>query len=157
MAELARSLTPAVDLPVMTPHGDSDPSPTILIVEDDRETRQFYIGVLTANGFHTEEAHNGFQAFEKATVMRPALVLTDIAVPGFDGIELCRRLRADVRTRDIPVLAITGYDDRHYQARARQAGANNVLLKPIHADALCTEARRLLSPDLVDVHKTAER
>lgn len=141
----------------MTPQGDSDAAPTILIVEDDRETRQYYSGVLTADGFHIEEAHNGFQAFEKATATPPALVLTDIAVPGFDGIELCRRLRADVRTRDIPVLAITGYDDRHYPARAREAGANSVLLKPIHADALCTEARRLLSPDLVAVHKPATR
>jgi CheY-like chemotaxis protein len=141
----------------MTPQGDSDATPTVLIVEDDRETRQFYTSVLTANGFLTDEAHNGFQAFEKATATRPMLVLTDIAVPGFDGIELCRRLRADARTRDIPVLAITGYGDRHYPARALEAGANHVLLKPIHADALCTEARRLLSTYLVDADKTAAR
>jgi CheY-like chemotaxis protein len=141
----------------MLKDGDPRGAPTVLIVEDDRETRQFYMGVLAADGFHIEEAHNGYQAFEKATATLPALVLTDIAVPGLDGIELCRRLKADIRTRDIPVLAVTGYDDRHYHARALEAGAKNVLLKPIHADALCTEARRLLVPELVDVHKISGR
>jgi CheY-like chemotaxis protein len=64
---------------------------------------------------------------------------------GLDGIELCRKLRADERTRSIPVLAITGYDDRHYPDRARTAGADGVLMKPCDGDVLVSEARRLLS------------
>ena len=121
------------------------PAPRILVVEDDPETRHFYMGVLSAAGFLTDEAHNGYQALAKAIETCPDLVLTDIAVPGLDGIELCRRLRADSRTRAVPVLAVTGYGDRRYPDRATQAGANCVLIKPLDADLLVTEARRLIS------------
>jgi len=119
--------------------------PLILIVEDDPETRHFYSDAFAGDGFRTEEAHNGFQALEKAIAASPDLVLTDISVPGIDGIELCRQLRADDRTRAIPVLAITGYDDRQYPSRVRNAGADHVLLKPCDADVLVREARRLIT------------
>ncbi len=76
-------------------------APLVLIVEDDRETRQFYQDLFELDGFHIEQAHNGLQAFEKATGGAPDLIVTDIAVPGIDGIELCRRLRAHVSTRDL--------------------------------------------------------
>jgi CheY-like chemotaxis protein len=69
-------------------------APLILIVEDDAETRHFYINTLRLQGFRTDDAHNGLQALEKAFSSTPDLVLADIAVPGIDGIELCRRLRA---------------------------------------------------------------
>jgi CheY-like chemotaxis protein len=119
-------------------------SPLVLIVEDDAETRRFYTAIFSSDGFRTEQAHNGFQAFEKAISTRPDLVLMDIAVPGIDGIELSRRLRADGRTRAIPLLAITGYGDRHYHERAIDAGVDQVLSKPSAPDVLVEEARRLL-------------
>jgi CheY-like chemotaxis protein len=118
---------------------------TILIVEDDPETRLFYSSALESNGFQTDQAHNGHQALEKAFKTLPDLILTDIAVPGLDGIELCRRLRADERTRNIPLLAITGYGDRDYSDRALLAGAAQVLTKPCDAEQLVSEARRLLA------------
>src|SRR6476646_4237723 len=120
-------------------------APSILVVEDDPETRHFYLQVLKTEGWHADEAHNGFQAFEKAVASVPDLILTDIAVPGLDGIELCRRLRADVRTRDIPILAITGYPDRRYRERAIGAGVDHILSKPSPPDLIVEEARRLLS------------
>jgi CheY-like chemotaxis protein len=119
----------------------------ILIVEDDVETRLFYTHVLQVEGFRTDQAHNGLQAFEKAVDDLPDLILTDIAVPGIDGIELCRRIRRDGRTHRIPLLALTGYGDRQYEDRARGAGANHVLIKPCSAETLATEARRLLAPE----------
>jgi CheY-like chemotaxis protein len=120
-------------------------SPLVLVVEDDPATRRLYTLTLAAGGFDTEEAHNGFQALDKATSTRPDLILSDIAVPGLDGIELCRRLRADARTAAIPILAVTGHDDRHYPDRARAAGANRVLIKPFAAETLVAEARLLLT------------
>src|SRR6059058_6530888 len=117
----------------------------ILIVEDDPHTRLYYSAVLERGGFRIEQAHNGHQALEKAFKSAPDLILTDIAVPGIDGIELCRRLRADARTRAIPVLAVTGYGDRHYPDRVIHAGANHVLTKPCGPDVLVSEARRLLA------------
>ncbi len=120
--------------------------PLVLIVEDDPETRHYYANAFHQSGFETDEAHNGHQALAKALATpRPDLILTDIAVPGLDGIELCRKLRADDRTRAIPVLAITGYEDRHYPDRVRTAGADHVLMKPCDWDVLVSEARRLLS------------
>ena len=121
------------------------PTPRVLVVEDDPETRRFYMGILEEHGFLVEQAHNGLQALEKALATAPDLVLTDIAVPGLDGIGLCRQLRADPRTRDVPVLAVTGYDDRHYDDRARRAGANRLLRKPVRAETLVAEARGLLA------------
>ena len=130
------------------PHATaSSPNRTILIVEDDRETREFYSDAFARSGFRIDQAHNGHQALEKALQSLPDLIVTDIAVPGLDGIELCRRLRADQRTRAIPLLAITGYGDRQYVDRARLAGANHVLIKPCDGDRLVSEACRLLPPD----------
>ena len=120
-------------------------TPIVLLIEDDPDTRHFYRSLLSTHGFSIDEAHNGFQAFEKAVAAPPDLVLTDIAVPGLDGIELCRRLRADARTRHVPALAITGYDDRRYPDRVMLAGANQFLRKPIDPDVLLMEVRRLLA------------
>lgn len=119
-------------------------TPWVLIVEDDRELRQFYRTLFESNGFRIDQAHNGHQAFEKAIDSRYDLILTDIAVPGIDGIELCRRLRADERTRLIPVIAVTGYADRRYPDRAMEAGADHVIIKPCAGPTLLAEARRLI-------------
>ena len=120
-------------------------SPRILVVEDDPATRNLYSNALARDGFQIEQAHNGHQAFAKALESSPDLIVTDIEVPGLDGIELCRRLRADVRTRTIPVLAITSHGDRQYPDRARVAGADQVLIKPCDVQVLLSEARRLLA------------
>ena len=117
----------------------------VLVVEDDPETRRYYADALSRGGFETHQAHNGLQALQKAIDLRPALILTDIAVPGIDGIELLRRLRADTRTSSIPVIAITGYDDRQYVDRALGAGAVHVLTKPCDSEALINEARQILA------------
>lgn len=119
-------------------------APHVLVVEDDPLTRQFYTVALERDGFTVDQAHNGHQALAKALESPPDLVVTDIAVPGLDGIELCRRLRADTRTHDVPVLAVTGYEDRQYPDRAAIAGADVVLVKPCAADRLISEARRLI-------------
>jgi DNA-binding response OmpR family regulator len=118
--------------------------PRVLIVEDDPETRRFYTDTLTRDGFQVDQAHNGHQALDKALHAVPDLVLMDIAVPGMDGIELCGRLRAADQTRTVPILAVTGYGDRHYVDRVLAAGANHVLIKPLDPDVLIREARRLL-------------
>ena len=122
--------------------------PLVLIVEDDPETRRYYADALARAGFEIDQAHNGLQALEKALQLQPSLILTDIAVPGIDGIELLRRLRADTRTASIPVIAITGYDDRQYVDRALVAGASHVLAKPCDSDALIHEARQVLAESL---------
>ena len=105
-----------------------------------------YREYLTASGFRTIEAHNGFQAFEKAQQHHPDAVLTDLAVPGMDGFEFCRALRGSAHTQNVPIVAITGYPD--YLAnpdRIRQAGISRVLTKPCDMEHVVRELRRLLN------------
>ena len=126
-------------------HATSSLLPLVLIVEDDLQTRHFYSRAFESAGFRTVQAHNGYQALDKVFDELPDLIIADIAIPGMDGIELCRRLRADARSQAVPLLAITGYGDRHYEDRARAAGADHVLIKPCAADLLVEEARRLVT------------
>ena len=125
--------------------GTESPSPLVLIVEDDLDTRALYRYVLGMSGFRTVEAHNGHQALEKARDERPNLVLTDLAVPGMDGFELCRALKQSPKLRDIPILAVTGHAEYLGDPdRFRQAGIDQVLMKPCPLDLLVQEIWRLL-------------
>jgi CheY-like chemotaxis protein len=129
----------------MTPSAPSLAPPLVLIVEDDIGTRTLYRDFLARTGFRTVEAHNGFQALEKAQALRPHAILTDLAVPGMDGFEFARALQQQESTRDIPILAVTGYSDYLSEPdRFRMAGISHVLLKPCAPEEVVSELRRLL-------------
>jgi CheY-like chemotaxis protein len=120
--------------------------PLVLIVEDDFSTRMLYREYLQHDGFRTIDAHNGYQALEKARALRPNAVLTDLAVPGMDGFEFCRALRDSPATRSIPILAVTGHSEYLEQPdRFAQAGIAHVLIKPCAPDVIAFELRRLLN------------
>jgi len=119
--------------------------PLVLIVEDDFSTRMLYREYLQNDGFRTIDAHNGYQALEKARDLRPNAVLTDLAVPGMDGFEFCRALQESPVTRSIPILAVTGHSEYLEQPdRFAQAGIAHVLIKPCAPDVIAFELRRLL-------------
>jgi two-component system cell cycle response regulator DivK len=128
--------------------GRTDTAPLILLVEDDRDTRELYYEVLCNSGFRIAEAHNGHQALEKALTLLPQVVVTDLALPGLDGAELTARLKRDPRTCAIPVIAVTGHALESYVARAHRAGASCVLVKPCLPATLVTEINHALSGDL---------
>ena len=118
---------------------------SLLIVEDDRSTRIMYSEYLAQSGFRIVDAHNGFQALEKAQELRPNAVLTDLAVPGMDGFEFCRALQQSDATRAIPILAVTGHSEYLDEPdRFRQAGISHVLTKPCPPDVIADELRRLI-------------
>jgi CheY-like chemotaxis protein len=120
-------------------------SPLVLIVEDDQSTRLMYRDYLTRSGFRTADAHNGFQALEKARELCPDLVVTDLAVPGMNGFEFCRALQESSATCHIPILAITGHSEYlDDPARFRHAGISHVLIKPCELDEVVREVRRML-------------
>lgn len=119
--------------------------PLILIVEDDPGTRALYKDCLTQSGFNILEAHNGFQALEKAQQRRPEAIVTDIAVPGMDGFQFARALRASPWTSAIPILAVTGHTEYLDEPdRLRTAGIAHVLLKPCAPDVVVEAVRQLL-------------
>ena len=117
----------------------------IFVVDDEQQIVRVLKRALEAAGFTVQSALSGKNALDAIQLWTPDVVITDLAMPQMDGIELCRRLRADVRTRTIPVLVITGHGDRQYPDRARVAGADQVLIKPCDIQMLLTEARRLLA------------
>jgi two-component system, cell cycle response regulator DivK len=124
----------------------STSTPLVLIVEDDFSTRMLYREYLQHDGFRTIDAHNGYQALEKARALRPNAVLTDLAVPGMDGFEFCRALQESPVTRSIPILAVTGHSEYLEQPdRFAQAGIAHVLIKPCAPDVIAFELRRLLN------------
>lgn len=117
----------------------------MLIVEDDPAMRRLYAEWLVLAGFSVEEAHNGLQALDRAQHGLPDAVVTDLHIPGIDGFELTRRLRQDQRTRNIPVLAITGYAAFAADpGRATRAGCDAVLPKPCSADELEAAIRTMV-------------
>lgn len=129
----------------MSASGSAD-SPLVLLVEDDRAGREMYACGLEEGGFRVEQAHNGLQALDKAFAMSPDAIVTDLAIPGIDGLQLCKRLRSDPRTRQIPIIGITGYASFAAEPeRATRAGCNAVYVKPCLPETLVTEINRLLA------------
>ncbi len=106
--------------------------PLVLLVEDDRDTREMYTEYLTYSGLRVTEASTGRRALERAREQTPDVVVTDIAMPEMDGLELSRRLRASPPTRDVPIIAVSG----NATPRARDAGCDVVVEKPCTPDRL---------------------
>ena len=123
-----------------------DGHPLVLIVEDDLSTRVMYRDYLSKSGFRTADAHNGFQALEKARLLHPDAIVTDLAVPGMDGFEFCRALHQAEPTHTIPIIAVTGHSEYLDQPdRFRHSGIRRVLVKPCEPDVIVQELRKLLN------------
>jgi len=119
--------------------------PLVLLVEDDRSGRLLYADWLVGAGFRVEQAHNGLQALERAFDLIPDAILTDLNIPGIDGYELTKRLKADPRTREIPVVAITGYAPfRQDPGRADRAGCDAILPKPCEPEDVTSTLKALI-------------
>jgi CheY-like chemotaxis protein len=116
----------------------------VLVVEDYQDAREMYAAYLQFSGFDVAEAANGVEAVEKTTELLPDIVLMDLALPRMDGWEATRRLKADPRTRDIPIVALTGHALAGHAEGAREAGCDAFVTKPCLPDALVAEIRRLL-------------
>ena len=112
----------------------SKEAPLVLLVEDDQDTREMYSEYLSYSGLRVTEAPTGFRALERVREQTPDVVVTDIAMPGMDGLELSRRLRADPAARDVPIIAVTGNPTP--TERARAAGCDVMLEKPCMPDEL---------------------
>src|SRR5688572_16624617 len=104
--------------------------PRVLVVEDVDDVREMYIEYLTHLGYAAEGAVNGRDAVRKAISHRRSLIVMDLAMPVMDGWEAIRILKADPRTRSIPIVVLTGQAQPEPLERARQVGATEVLVKP---------------------------
>lgn len=106
---------------------------TILLVDDNLANRVLAMKLLRARGHEIVEAEDGEAAVALARERRPALVLLDLGLPGIDGWETLRRIRADEASRDLPVVAVTAHAMVGDRERAMAAGFDGYLSKPIDA------------------------
>ena len=117
---------------------------TIMLVEDNPHNRKIFSAMLEHSGFSVVEAEEGNQAIETARRTKPALILMDLSIPGLDGWEVTRRLKADAETRHILIVALTAHAMRGDEERALQAGCDGYLSKPISPKKVVEEVKRYL-------------
>jgi CheY-like chemotaxis protein len=115
----------------------------ILVVEDQDSIRRMIEALIGARGYQVTAASTGTKAIDIALADPPDMVLLDLMLPGHDGFEVCRRLRSDPGTRDIPILIISALDDPESRAKAAEAGATAYYTKPFSPIALLKEIDRL--------------
>ena len=118
--------------------------PRVLIADSDEETRSLFRQAFETVGHMVVEAGDGRDALVKALEGRPRLVVAEARLPLIDGYALCEILRHDRSTSTIPILLVSAEEDARRLERARHAGADAVLTKPFHVDAIVNEASRLL-------------
>jgi CheY-like chemotaxis protein len=116
----------------------------ILIVEDHEKNRKLVRDVLKFKGYEVIEAETGEEGVRLALERRPSLVLMDIRLPGIDGVEALRRIRADVTTRAIPIMAITASVMTEDRQKIMDAGFDAYQSKPLNVKDFVAAVEQLL-------------
>jgi two-component system, cell cycle response regulator DivK len=118
--------------------------PRVLIIDDSEDNRTIYAFFLALDGFEVETAADGETGVDLAQKGFDVIVM-DLTMPKLDGWEATRRLKADPRTRAVPVIVLTGYPAETGEHEARAAGSDRYLTKPCLPETLAAEIRRLLA------------
>jgi DNA-binding response OmpR family regulator/anti-sigma regulatory factor (Ser/Thr protein kinase) len=113
------------------PEAHETPPETILVVDDAPDVRLILKRGLSKRGFGVILADDGEQGLSKAAEGGVDLILLDVLMPGLDGLEVCRRLKADPATADVPVIFLTGHDSAEMVVKGLEVGANDFVSKPI--------------------------
>ena len=119
--------------------------PVVLLIEDNADAREALRVLLELDGYDVEVAADGPQGIEVARAKTPAVALVDIGLPGIDGYEVARRLRALPGPRSL-LVALTGYSDPDDRRRAEEAGFDAHVVKPVDPDELTRLLARLGVP-----------
>jgi cyclic di-GMP phosphodiesterase len=148
--------TREVAIPGPAARVDSDRG-VVLVADDDRSAVNLIRRLLTPKGYRVLSAANGHAAFETAVAELPDLALLDVNMPGLDGIETCRRLKAEPRTQLTPVVLLTDRDDRSSRLQGLIAGASEFVPRPFRGDELLARVRSLVrSKQLINELESAE-
>lgn len=118
---------------------------TILLVDDNPLNLELVTDVLEAGGHRVVQAQSAEDGLRLAQATQPDLILMDIGLPGVDGYEALRRLKADSRTRDVPVVALTAFAMAGDQQHAIDSGFAHYISKPIDTRSFPLEVARLLA------------
>ena len=117
--------------------------PTVLVADDTESVRSLFAELLAADGYRVLTACDGSAAFEAAQRYRPDVLLLDVRMPGLDGVEVCRRVKAAAETRLTPVILVTGAADSADRLEGIEAGADDFLMKPVNPLELRARVRVL--------------
>ena len=116
-------------------------APQILIVDDVRENVHRLTQLLTAQGYQVYGATDGAAALEAVQTSLPDLILLDVLMPGLDGYEVCRRLKADDRTRDVPVVFLSALGQTEDKIKGFRAGGVDYILRPFQAEEVLARVK----------------
>jgi CheY-like chemotaxis protein len=117
----------------------------ILLVDDYPDALQIWGLYLRAMGYDVVEADDGLQAVTQAHLQHPDIIVLDLELPGITGFEAALRLRNSAETRDIPLIAATGYSHATQLNQARASGFDAIVVKPCEPAVLVGEIERLLA------------
>ena len=118
---------------------------TILVVDDHPTNLKLCKVMLSVDGYEVHTAADAEEALAMFDSVRPRLILMDLQLPGLDGLELTRRLKADPATRDIVVVALTAYAMQGDEQKALDAGCDGYIAKPIDTRLLAATVERYLA------------
>jgi two-component system cell cycle response regulator DivK len=112
------------------------PGESILVVDDNPANLKLARVLLASEGYEVRTAGDAEEALEVLTAFSPRLILMDLQLPGMDGLALTRQLKKDPKTRDIVIVALTAYGMKGDEERARAAGCDGYVVKPIDTRTL---------------------
>lgn len=121
-----------------------EPAMIILIVDDEPAGRETLAALLLSQGYQLAFAGSGAEALRQADELQPDLILLDVMMPGLDGFEVCRRLRADPVLGDVPIILLTALDDRTARLHGIEAGADDFVSKPFDRVELRARVRTIM-------------
>jgi CheY-like chemotaxis protein len=143
-SEFTVRLPAAAELPTTVPKPQKSSMPVVsstarvLIVDDNQDTASGMAKLLKVLGHEAAIANDGPAAIEAAQEFQPSYVLLDIGLPGMDGYQVARRLRQHESCKDSVIIAVSGYGQDEDRRRAKEAGIDHHLVKPIDHNALIT-------------------
>ncbi len=117
----------------------------ILVIEDHEDNRRILRDLLTSAGYHVIEAVTGEEGVSSAETHLPDLIIMDIQLPGVDGYEATRRIKANPALRHIPIIAVTSYALSGDDAKALEAGCDAYMAKPYSPRELLAKIRQYVS------------
>jgi CheY-like chemotaxis protein len=117
----------------------------VLLVDDYPDALEIWGLYLRSLGYDVATAADGLEAVDRARQLKPDLIVLDLELPGISGFEAARRIRRTPETRDIPLVAATGYSHLTQLNQARDAGFDSIIVKPCEPAAIADEVARLLA------------